>query len=50
MVYPCTCGFFVNVRITIGTFLALLLGTHELSKDVKECRPPFLALLLVIQT
>jgi hypothetical protein len=46
MVYPCACGFFVNVRIAIGTFLASLLGTHELSKDVKECRPPFLASLL----
>jgi hypothetical protein len=38
MVYLCSCGFFVNVRITIGTFLASLLGTHELSKDVMECR------------
>jgi hypothetical protein len=46
MVYPCACGLFVNVRITIGTFLASLLGTHKLSKDVKECQPLFLALLL----
>jgi hypothetical protein len=38
MVYLCACGLFVNVRITIGTFLASFLGTHELSKDVKECR------------
>jgi hypothetical protein len=42
MVYPCACGFFVNVRITISTFLASLLGTHKLSKDVKECRSLFL--------
>jgi hypothetical protein len=43
MVYPCTCGFSVNIMITIGTFLTSLLETHELSKDVKECQPPFLA-------
>jgi hypothetical protein len=36
MVYLCACGFFVNVRITIRAFLASLLGTHELSKDVKN--------------
>jgi hypothetical protein len=50
MVYLCACGFFVNVRITTGTFLASLLGIHELRKDVKECRQAFLALLLGIQT
>ena len=36
MVYPCACGFFVNVRITNGTFLASLQGTHELIKDVED--------------
>jgi hypothetical protein len=36
--YPCACGFFVNVRITIETFLASLPGTHELSNNVKESR------------
>jgi hypothetical protein len=46
MVYPCACGFFINIRITIETFLTLLIGTHELSKDVNECQPPFLAPLV----
>jgi hypothetical protein len=44
----------VSVRLRIlckcqdyhRNILASLLGTHKLSKDVKECRPRFLAPLL----
>jgi hypothetical protein len=40
----------VNIRITIRIFLALLLGTHELSNDVKKCEQAFLAPMPGIQT